>query len=109
MKPQPFYLLNKRAGWQNLSLDSVHLADGGCSIQLAPLPGAVGIFSSASMGPPVRDAPSKAADVFVKARREIFNGPCPLVAPYTLVHGRKLSLARQRYVDPLLFLPRGRD
>ena len=41
MKPQPFYLLNKRAGWQNLSLDSMHLADGGCSIQLAPLPGAV--------------------------------------------------------------------
>src|SRR5579863_7768204 len=41
MKPQPFFLLNKRAGWRNLSLDSVHLADGGWSLQLAPLPGAV--------------------------------------------------------------------
>lgn len=40
MKPQPFILLDKRAGWRNLSLDSVNLADGGCSLQLAPLPGA---------------------------------------------------------------------
>jgi phage tail-like protein len=40
MKPQPFILLNKRAGWRGALLDSVHLADGGCALQLAPLPGA---------------------------------------------------------------------
>jgi phage tail-like protein len=48
MKPQPYFLLNKLAGWRNLALNSVHLADAGCSLRLSPLPGAVTPLDDAS-------------------------------------------------------------